>query len=1124
MKLRPITLVLSAMLAMAGCGGSGDKEDLPDDVVPKNTTHPDPTADASVIAYNDMAVHDPSIIRADDGTYYVFGSHLAAAKSTDLMMWERVADGVDDLNPLFNTYSSEIAEGIEWVGGHVGSWAADVIQRKDGKYYFYYNHCANNLSEENICNAPRSYLGVAVSDDINGPYIDQGVFLRSGMSAEEIEQGYAPEGIAAYDGAVMPNAIDPDVFYDKNGNLWMVYGSYFGGIFILEMDEATGKPKDGQGYGKHLAGGGFAPIEGTWISYNPESDYYYMFNSIAGFDAAGGYNIRVSRSRNPDGPYLDAAGNDMVLARDNLATLSKYGVKLMGGFNFVSNVGDAGDSWGYLAPGHNSAIYDETLKKHLLVTHTRFPDRGEQHSVRVHEMWVNADGWLVASPQRYAPISGDNVVDAEDLIGDYRFINHETDSNTVGHDSIYIRLNDDRTITGEASGTYRLSDNNPERITLVIAGKTYEGVMAWQWDEAARRLVPTFSAVSTAGASVWGSQLPKRSTAEALDAIADALVLPENLSDPSLTLPLRGTNAATITWDSSNQSIINPKRDKKTGELTGFAKVNRPSATAGDQQVTMTATITLNGQTQTKTFDINVVAIRPIPALALFTFEGNLEENNGNFEAGTATGDRINNTGAVAYAEGWNGQAVSLNGTNGVLLPPGLISNYEYAVSFWIKPTALTAFTTAFFGAVDTEQWVSFLPQGWDGNTMLWAREPDWFDGLTGELIPANEWSNLLFSVDNGDVAVYINGERKFTGTGFGDLFSNNIGTFALGVNYWDIPFNGLIDDLKIYNTVLNPEDATVLEPGDRTPEQVLELAKAALMLGNISELKEDIDLPIAGPYTTAISWQSLNQDAMDNVGNITQPSATSPDAEVTLIATITYGGISTTKEFNAVVKSKAPPAPVAVFAFDENLDEQDNLVGPGTVVGNLVNVAGGEISYADGVVNAEGVTGNALVLDGTSGVLLPDNLINDDSYSISLWLNVTAGNQFTPALFGWIDTENWISLVPRGPGSAQHTMLWSGSTPFFDGTFGAQAPVATWKHLVMTVDNGTLKTYIDGVLTNTLTGFPAIFAGAGDSHFAIGVNFWDVPFTGMMDDLRFYDDVLTADDVGIVAAQNAAP
>ncbi len=106
------------------------------------------------------------------------------------------------------------------------------------------------------------------------------------------------------------------------------------------MDETTGKPEAGQGYGKHVAGGGFAPIEGTWITYSPETDYYYMFNSIAGFAAADGYNIRVSRSKTPDGVYVDAAGNDMKLAKNNVETLSKYGVKLMGGFNFVSEKGD----------------------------------------------------------------------------------------------------------------------------------------------------------------------------------------------------------------------------------------------------------------------------------------------------------------------------------------------------------------------------------------------------------------------------------------------------------------------------------------------------------------------------------------------------------------------------------------------------------------------------------------------------------------------------------------------------------------------------------------------------------------------------------------------------------------
>ena len=98
------------------------------------------------------------------------------------------------------------------------------------------------------------------------------------------------------------------VFRDNGGKLWMVYGSYSGGIFIMEMDPATGLQKSGQGYGKHLMGGNHARIEGAYILYSPDSKYYYLFVSFGGLDANGGYNIRVARSLNPDGPYLDAAG------------------------------------------------------------------------------------------------------------------------------------------------------------------------------------------------------------------------------------------------------------------------------------------------------------------------------------------------------------------------------------------------------------------------------------------------------------------------------------------------------------------------------------------------------------------------------------------------------------------------------------------------------------------------------------------------------------------------------------------------------------------------------------------------------------------------------------------------
>src|SRR5690625_7509391 len=60
----------------------------------------------------DVSVHDPSVIVAG-GTTYVFGSHLAAAKSDDLLVWEQVADLVTPENPLFADVSTELAEAFD---------------------------------------------------------------------------------------------------------------------------------------------------------------------------------------------------------------------------------------------------------------------------------------------------------------------------------------------------------------------------------------------------------------------------------------------------------------------------------------------------------------------------------------------------------------------------------------------------------------------------------------------------------------------------------------------------------------------------------------------------------------------------------------------------------------------------------------------------------------------------------------------------------------------------------------------------------------------------------------------------------------------------------------------------
>lgn len=175
--------------------------------------------------FKEVSVHDPSIIETN-GTFYVFGSHLASAKSNDLMQWQQLTTSVSNDNPLIPNVYEELKETFEWAQSDT-LWAADVTQLADGKYYMYYNACRGD--------SPRSAMGVAVADNIEGPYKNKGIFLKSGM------EGTSSDG-TPYDATKHPNVVDPHTFFDKDGKLWMVYGSYSGGIFILEMNPKTGFP------------------------------------------------------------------------------------------------------------------------------------------------------------------------------------------------------------------------------------------------------------------------------------------------------------------------------------------------------------------------------------------------------------------------------------------------------------------------------------------------------------------------------------------------------------------------------------------------------------------------------------------------------------------------------------------------------------------------------------------------------------------------------------------------------------------------------------------------------------------------------------------------------------------
>ena len=494
--------------------------------------HPQPqvSEDASTREYKNVSVHDPSIMRAADGTFYVIGSHMAGAKSIDLIDWEQLSINVGDQN-FFVDIQSELGDVMKW--GHTRTfWAGCLIQLKSGKYMMNYCVCQGNC--------PQAAIGYALADNPEGPYKDMGVLLYS-FGTRNTEDIFDPktlellgEGqrgnvdifadvtiedgtVVRYNSNFMPNAIDPTTFYDADGRLWMLYGSYSGGIFILELNEdGTIKRKEGDDYyGKYIMGGYHTPIEGPYIMYSPETEYYYIFNSYGGLNSTGGYNMRVARSKTPDGDYFDPAGNVMTdckgipgqtMLRQN-GYIEKYGLKLMGNFVFQPYGEEVNPSEIYMSPGHNSAYYDSKTGKYFLIFHTRFKDSREQHQVRVHEMFMNEDGWPVVAPHRFSGEIAGSKYNKEHLIGTYKMINHGINTSGDVVESQIININDDNTISGAVTGTWNLGSKKDHFVSMTIDNKNYKGIFHYQYDPANNSNRMTFSVCGESNETIWGSKI-----------------------------------------------------------------------------------------------------------------------------------------------------------------------------------------------------------------------------------------------------------------------------------------------------------------------------------------------------------------------------------------------------------------------------------------------------------------------------------------------------------------------------------------------------------------------------------------------------------------------------------------
>lgn len=451
-----------------------------------NNFETSPGPESGPARYKTTGVHDPSIVKGEDFLFMV-GSHLDAATTEDYIDYTKFASGVLNGNPVIPNVLEDMKEALEWAQTDT-FWAGDIIQMKDGKYYFYYSVCEGS--------SPLSAIGYAVSDHVEGPYENKGIIMKSGRSGKLLS--YEPDRNIQYDPNVHPNTIDPTLFYDKNNDLYMVYGSYSGGIFLLEMDEKTKMPVSGQGYGIKLTGGKHTRIENPYIIYDEDTDYYYLYMSFGGLGSGHGYQTRVARSKDIEGPYLDAKGQDINLINNEVRmmfddeAINKYGYKLMGDFEFVTS-DNKRMGIEYMSPGGASIIYDETLKKTMFVFHTRFPSKGEGHELRTHEIYYNESGWPVIAPLRYSGVS--HVETTDDIEGNFQYVIHNL--------QIIGDLVTSKAITIDKSNDDLNIKQNGHYITLTINNVQYEGVALKQWDVRKKAMVKTMTLQGEDNTALW---------------------------------------------------------------------------------------------------------------------------------------------------------------------------------------------------------------------------------------------------------------------------------------------------------------------------------------------------------------------------------------------------------------------------------------------------------------------------------------------------------------------------------------------------------------------------------------------------------------------------------------------
>ena len=398
--------------------------------------------------WNLANVHDPSVVLADDGYYYMYQTdasygnahvgegqargHFYCRRSKDLVNWEFMGPTMHGVPTWMKAKLNEIRKAM--------GLGASTTDFRNQNQFGYWAPCVRRISKDLY----RMYYVVTLPGTINGAgtwsercfiglmetknpadidsWVDKGFVVTNYSDLELNYKVSATDYAHCY---FKYNAIDPSLIINEKGEHWLIYGSWHSGFAAMQLDPSTGKPLHALGnpwgkeneasYGKFIytrqLGNRWQASEAPEVVYH--NGYYYLF--IAYDELSVAYNTRVVRSKNIDGPYYDITGKDVTNHGGDAYPILTHPYKF-------------GNHHGWVGISH-CAVFNDGKGNWYYASQQRFPEnyKGNANSNAlmlggVRSIIWTSDGWPLVLPERYAGITQKAITETE-LLGDWQHIN-----------------------------------------------------------------------------------------------------------------------------------------------------------------------------------------------------------------------------------------------------------------------------------------------------------------------------------------------------------------------------------------------------------------------------------------------------------------------------------------------------------------------------------------------------------------------------------------------------------------------------------------------------------------------------------------------------------------------------